>query len=268
MINKANQLCVSSSLENGQNKVTQSACDNESAQWVLDYTNDGQYRLVNTQGLFLTQQGEGDYAALPWRNNAQQQWKITTIESAPDAPAAWVTIANQASISIAEKKNLAAKNCAVANTQDCTAWRIQPLGNNVISSIQNGKVVSLVSSKKQAQKIPAIVELNAWNKQVTQGWKFVHTEQGFYSIQNANKQCVGVTKKSIVPGMALVAGDCGDKSAQWSVEFLANGTQKLSNRQSGLVFDVASCGVANHTPLAQAPYLNNLCQQFRILPVF
>ena len=78
---------------------------------------------------------------------------------------------------------------------------------------------------------------------------------------------VSVTNKFIVPGIALVQAACGDKSAQWSVEYLVNGTQKISNRQSGLAIDVASCGVANHTPLAQAPFLNTICQQFRLLPV-
>lgn len=262
LVNKANQLCVSSVLENGQGKVAQAACDTESAQWVLDYTSDGQYRLVSAQGLFLSQQNSGEYSVTPWFNQAQQQWKISIIESAPDAPAAWVNIANQSGA-----KNLAAQNCIAVNPQDCTAWRIQPVGELAISSIQSGKVVTIAADKTAAKKSSAKVELNEWSKQAAQRWQFVHTDNGFYSIQNTNKQCVGVVNKSIVPGMALVAGECGDKSAQWSVEFLLNGTQKIANRQSGLVLDVASCGVANHTPLAQAPYLNNLCQQFRILPV-
>jgi GH43 family beta-xylosidase len=262
LVNKANQLCLGSVLENGQNKVTQTACSTDNANWVLDYTSDGQYRLVDAQGLFLSQPSETDYAVLPWRNSAQQQWKISTLESAPDAPSAWVNITNQSG-----NKNLAAQNCSAVKPQDCVAWRIQPVGDNAITSIQSGKVVSIVADKASAKKLPASVELNEWSKQAAQRWQFVHLENGFYSIQNTSKQCIGITNKSIVPGMALVAGECGDKSAQWSLEYLANGTQKISNRQSGLVFDVASCGVANHTPLAQAPYLNTLCQQFRVLPV-
>jgi hypothetical protein len=137
------------------------------------------------------------------------------------------------------------------------------MGDVAISSIQSGKVVSAVSAKAE----PGKVELNEWSKQLSQRWNFVHTENGFYSIQNADKQCVGAAGKSIVPGTGLMAGECGDKSAQWSVEYLTNGTQKISNRQSGLAVDVASCGVANHTPLAQAPYLNTVCQQFKLLAV-
>jgi len=267
LVNKANQLCVSSALENGLATVTQAACTSENTHWVLDYTNAGQYRLGNAQGLFLTQQSATDYAVLPWRNNAQQEWKITMIESAPDAPTAWVTIANQSG-----QKNLSGKDCAAEKPQDCLAWRIQPVGDTVISSTQSGKVVSLAASKsavKPSSPKAALVkiELDEWKKQSTQRWRFVHTENGFYSIQNPNKQCVSVTNKSIVPGMALVQAACGDKSAQWSVEYLVNGTQKISNRQSGLAIDVASCGVANHTPLAQAPFLNTICQQFRLLPV-
>lgn len=265
LVNKANQLCVSSSFVNGQNKVTEAACISESATWVLDYTSDGQYRFVNAQGLFLSQKSDVDYTALPWRNSAQQQWKITAIESAQDAPSAWVNITNQTSNYKAVQKNLAAKSCSIVKPQDCLAWRIQPVGDVVISSIQSGKVVS--ADKVLTKKSPVKVELDEWNKQATQRWQFVHVENGFYSIQNSSKQCVGVAGKSIVPGMSLIAGDCGDKSTQWSLEYLANGTQKISNRQSGLVFDVASCGLANYTPLAQAPYLNTVCQQFRVLPV-
>lgn len=267
LVNKVNQLCVNSVLENGKNKVTQAACSSENANWVLDYTSDGQYRLVNAQGLFLSQQSETDYAVLPWSNSAQQQWKISTLESAPDAPSAWVSIVNQSG-----QKNLSVQTCNAAKPQDCLAWRIQPVGDVAISSIQSGKVVTLVANSPStklspAKALPVKVELDEWNKQAAQRWQFVHLENGFYSIQNTNKQCVGVAAKSIVPGMTLMADGCGDKSAQWSVEYLSNGTQKMSNRQSGLVFDVASCGVANHTPLAQAPFLNTICQQFRLLPV-
>ncbi|MET0357455.1 MAG: family 43 glycosylhydrolase, partial [Cellvibrio sp.] len=238
LINKANQLCISSAGENGRAQVTQAACNSESANWILDYTNDGQYRLGNAQGLFLTEQGGADYAVLPWQNNSQQQWKITTIQSPPDAPSAWVTVSNQA-----HHKNLAAQNCTAEKTQDCTAWRIQPVGTTAITSIQSGKVVSL--TKAPSKKSPAKIELDEWNKQSAQRWTFAHVENGFYSIQNSNKQCIGVTNKSIVPGMGLVEAACGDKSAQWAVEYLINGTQKISNRQSGLAIDVASCGVAN-----------------------
>lgn len=256
LVNKANQLCVSSSPESGQTKIAQASCNSESANWVLDYTSDGQYRLVNAQGLFLTQQGS-DYVALPWSNKSQQQWKIANIEPAPETQSAWVTITNQFSY-----KALTAKDC----TRDCLAWRIQPVGDTVISSTQSGKVVSLAVGNSGAKKSSVAIEMDEWKKQATQRWQFVHVENGFYSIQDSNKQCIGVTNKSIVPGVALAESVCGDKSAQWAVEYLVNGTQKISNRQSGLAIDVASCGVANHTPLAQAPYLNTICQQFRLLP--
>ncbi|RYY03091.1 MAG: alpha-L-arabinofuranosidase [Gammaproteobacteria bacterium] len=255
LVNKANQSCAVSSLVNGEAKVSQGACD-ENANWTLDYTNAGKYRLVNAQGLFLSQPTNDGYAVLPWTNIVQQEWKINVIESTPDAPSSWVSINNQAT-----QKNLAAQDCNGAKPEDCTAWRIQPVGDIAISSIQSGKVLSAVTAKTEAGK----VELNEWSKQSSQRWNFVHTENGFYSIQNGDKQCVGVTGKSIVPGTGLTTVECGDKSAQWAVKYLSNGTQEISNRQSGLSIDVASCGVANHTPLAQAPSLSFICQQFRLL---
>lgn len=260
LINKANQLCITSLLENNQASVTQSACSNEASHWTLDYTTAGQYRLVNAQGLFLTQQDDGNYSLEPWHNTASQQWKIANAEAQLGVQSALSRLVNAHS-----HKALVPKNCS-ANAQDCSSWRIQPEGAMAISSIQNGKVISVAEPLAGAKK-PAAIEVDEWNKKATQRWQFAHVENGFYNIKNQQQQCVALADKAIVPGNALVVGDCADKTAQWALEFLDNGTQKITNRVSGLVIDLASCGVANHTLLAQAPYLNTICQQFRLLPV-
>lgn len=247
LVNKANNLCLNT--EGGT-----AACSATSEAWTLDYTTDGQYRLVNGQGLTLVNKDTG-YGPSLWQNDPAQQWKIAIAALPPEA-GIWFNLNNQGT-----HKPLIADNC---NGADCTAWRIQPAGESVIASAQSGKVVSAAKAEKNK---PAALEQDEWNQKSAQRWQFVHVENGFYSMQNANKQCIGVTGKAITPGFALTAAECGDKTAQWWVDYQPNGTQKLINRVSGLVVDVASCGVANHTPLNLAPNLNTICQQFRLLPV-
>ena len=246
LVNKANQLCL-----NTEGKT--SVC-NSDAVWTLDYTTDGNYRLVNNQGMTLAQK-DNAYGPSLWENKPDQQWKIKLAALSAEA-GIWFELDNQTA-----QKKLHADNCT---GDECSLWRIQPAGDLAITSSQSGKVVGVAKAPKNSV---ATIEQDEWKKQAAQRWQFVHVENGFYSILNANKQCIGVTGKSIVPGFALTAGNCGDKSAQWWVDYSSNGTQKIINRVSGLVFDVASCGVANHTVINQSHNLNTICQQFRLLPV-
>jgi len=269
LVNKAAQSCLSASLESGQQKLTQVSCASDAANWTLDYTSNGKYRLANAQGLFLSQQENATLVLVPWSNKAAQQWKINAALKAPEEQSAWLNIVNDA-----DQKNLAPITCGNAKVEDCLAWRIQPVGEVAIVSTQSGKVVTLAASEtnspaKTKSAINAItkIEQDEWKKLPAQRWQFKPTYNALYAIQNTNKDCLQVAGNSIVPGAALTTGACGQKSAQWSVNFAVNGTVKIINTQSNLVLDLSSCGVANHTALAQAPTMNTECQQFRLLPV-
>jgi hypothetical protein len=149
---------------------------------------------------------------------------------------------------------------------ECSLWRIQPLQEVAITSVQSGKSISFAGVAKAG----ANIEQDEWKNRANQRWIFVHTEQGFYHIQSAAnaKFCLGVADKSIVPGANLELSPCGNTYTQWQVDFLTDGTVKLSNRKSNLVMDLAHCGVANHTNFAQGQWLNSNCQRFQIKPVY
>lgn len=281
LVSKANHQCIAFDV-NGN--ISTADCNNESASnWVLDYTTNGNYRLVNKDGKFLGQGSEkhsdtqcaagssSELTIAPWHNQLCQQWQLIPHEQG------WLTLVNAQS-----KQELNFKNCVeptvvedkksvedvpqfIEQKLTCSLWRVQPLQEVAITSVQSGKAISVADSAKAE----ANIEQDEWKNAASQRWLFVHTEQGFYHIQSAlnDKLCLGVANKSIVPGANIELGACGANHAQWQVNFLSDGTVKLANRKSNLVIDLAHCGVANHTNFAQSQWLNSNCQRFQLKPI-
>ncbi len=275
LVNKANQKCVAFDV-NG--KIFVADCNDESASsWVLDYTTGGHYRLVNKDGKFLTQGGvdctaSGNNLSIsPWHNRSCQQWQLVPHQQG------WLTLVNAHTkqplqfadcvepTPVSEKKSVEDVPQIIEKRPECSLWRIQPLHEVAITSVQSGKAISFAGIASAG----ANVEQYEWKNLANQRWIFVHTEQGFYQIQSAanDKFCLGVANKSIVPGANIELSHCGDLHTQWQVDFLADGTAKLANRKSNLVIDLAHCGVANHTNFAQGQWLNSNCQRFQIKPI-
>ena len=276
LVNKANHLCAAF---DANGIVSSADCNNETASnWVLDYTTHGNYRLVNQDGKFLGQGGAactaGKTDALniaPWHNQLCQQWQLLPHDKG------WLTLVNaqtQQALSFAScvepaevegKKSIEDVPQFLAQKSACKLWRVQPLQEVAITSVQSGKAIS-VAGKATAG---ANVEQDEWNKNASQHWVFVNTQEGYYHLQSAadNKLCLAIANKSIVPGSNAELAACGDIHTQWQVDFLADGTAKLTNRKSNLVLDLAHCGVANHTNFAQGQWLNSNCQRFQIKPI-
>ena len=276
LANKANHQCVAFDV-NG--KISAANCNDElMSSWVLDYTTGGNYRLVNKDGKFLTQGGvdcKADNRKLsisPWHNQLCQQWQLVPHHQG------WLSLVNAYT-----KQTLQFSDCAepgpvnetksvedvpqfIEKKPECSLWRIQPMQEVAITSVQSGKSISFAGVAKTG----ANIEQDEWRNLPNQRWIFVHAEQGFYHIQLAAnaKFCLGVANKSIVPGANLELSPCGNTHTQWQADFLADGTVKLSNRKSNLVMDLAHCGVANHTNFAQGQWLNSNCQRFQVKPVY
>ena len=273
LVNKANQQCVSFGADG---KVAAADCKNAAASnWVLDYTTNGNYRLVNNDGKFLGQGGAacsaGNTDALniaPWHNQLCQQWQLVSHDKG------WSTLVNAQS-----KQELHFNNCVepavvegkksvedvpqfIEQKSACNLWRVQPVQQVAITSIQSGKAISVAGIAKAG----ANIEQDEWNNKSTQRWSLVSAQEGYYYIQSAAhpKLCVAVANKSIVPGSNAELAACDDVHSQWQVDFLNDGTVKLANRKSNLVLDLAHCGVANHTNFAQGQWLNSNCQRFQI----
>lgn len=276
LVNKANHQCVAF---DASGKIVADDCNNELANnWVLDFTTNGNYRLVNKDGKFLghgskqCSTGKADELHVaPWHNQLCQQWQLVShhqgwlslINAQTKQPIQFANCTEPALVS--EKKSIEEVPQFTEQKPACSLWRVQPLQEVAITSIQSGKAISFAGATKSG----ANIEQDEWKNTASQRWVFVHTENGFYHIQSAanDKLCLSVTNKSIVPGANIELAACGDRHAQWQVDFLADGTVKLANRKSTLVIDLAHCGVANHTNFAQGQWLNSNCQRFQIKPI-
>lgn len=94
----------------------------------------------------------------------------------------------------------------------CVQWRIQPVADIALTSVQSGKAVTPAAEVKAG----SVIEQVEWKNQDAQLWNFMHVENGFYSVQSkANpKLCLAVINKSIVPGTGVELGECGEVHAQ------------------------------------------------------
>ena len=240
--------------------------------WTLDYTTAGRYRLVTAAGEFLSGAACAADKGLhisPWLNQVCQQWQINVEREG------WNTIANAQSQALLQLDTCVepAAQEKVKDVEDipqldptkasCVQWRIQPVGDVALLSAQSGKALTTADCGAAAG---ANVEQDEWHKRACQRWNLVAAGEGFYQLKtSANPNtCMTVNSASIVPGTNVEMGNCEGSHSQWAVEYLADGTAKISNRKSQLVLDLAHCGVADHTNFAQAQWLNSHCQKFQL----
>jgi hypothetical protein len=276
LVSKASHECVVDT--NGN--VSAADCNNAQATWVLDYTTNGNYRLVNAAGQFLGQGGAQCKASkaeeltiAPWYNQLCQQWQLVPHHQG------WLTLVNAQSkqvLQFANCKEPVPANTGKKSVEDvpqfiekksaCALWRIQPLEEVAITSIQSGKAITSAGVNVKAG---SNIEQDEWNNKANQRWLLVNTQDGYYYIQSTvdSKLCLAIANKSIVPGSNAELAACGDTHAQWQVDFLNDGTVKIVNRKSNLVLDLAHCGLANHTNFAQSQWLNSNCQKFQLKPI-
>lgn len=224
-------------------------CDGAAANWVVDSTTDGFFRLANNAtGHFLGTCATG-LEQSPWVNASCQEWKLE-----PQADG-WVSFSNRASGEV-----LRAENCSEAG---CDEWRLQPVEALAIASVQSGKVLTAQACEKNAA---ANLVQSAWANDDCQAWQFTHADSGYYQIHSvANPEaCLAVEAASIVAGANIALGRCEGNSAQWKIDLAADGTAKLVGRHSSQVMDIAHCGLADGTNIALAPAQETICQAFQI----
>lgn len=271
LMNKANGQCAlatAAGLINGD-------CAAENSVWNLDYTSAGQYRLVTPQGKFLGQCDGGEQLG-PWFNRPCQEWKLSANQDA------WVSLVNAHT-----QHELTLPNCSepapeqkandvedipnlVPPKASCVQWQLQPVGTTAISSVQSGKMLSAAVIKAGGN-----IEQREWQQPANQLWQFVPVDGGFFAIKPAgaikpeaqDELCITLANKSIVPGTNVELGDCSSPHAHWAADFLADGTARLRNRRSGLMLDLANCGLADGTNLAEAQWLDSSCQKFQLKPI-
>jgi GH43 family beta-xylosidase len=262
LVNRRSGLCLSVA-DSGGNLV-QRDCEATSSQWVLDYTTEGAYRFANIQTKTMAEIASCNVSdgagASAWTNNACQKW---IVEKSLDG---WLKFKNMGS-----KKFMDVSGCSTAAlgavaqsaTSDCQEWRLQPVGTVAIMSAVSGKAVEVANCSAADA---ANIDQFEWQNTQCQKWVFKHADNGYYTVSPTHNPsaCMGVVNASLAAGGNIAQVSCSGTNSQWRFEPLLDGTFKFVARHSDLVIDVAACGIANSTNIAQYTWLNNICQRFQI----
>lgn len=205
------------------------ACSGTQANWVLDATADGAYRLAHVDtGTFI----DNDENASPWVNTDTQRWDVSADENG------WLSISNR----------------ATGKTLGETEWRMAPQGEVAIMSVQSGKALAAADGNAVQ---------DAWQGSASQQWQVKPTSEAYVQLKNAG-QCLTLSGNPIVPGANAELGACEGAIAEWAVLPLGDGSVQLRNRHSSLSLNVDSCALANGANLAQSPWFDNDCQKFQL----
>jgi GH43 family beta-xylosidase len=263
LVNRNSGLCA------GGVDVVQVACGGAATEWVLDSTADGYYRLVNrgtNNTLDAADCGTADgtdVRQLAWMDNACQQWQVTPTSDG------WFRLGNRNS-----GKTLDVAACGTASganvrlwawlNNNCQQWRLQPVGVNTIVNANSGKLVDVLNCSTASG---ADVRQQPFHNTACQKWTFTHTDNGYYQVRptHAGGLCLIVNGGSTADGANIAQGACSGTNSQWRVEPQADGSVRFVARHSGKAMDVANCGLANGTDIAQWSWLNNNCQKFRLM---
>jgi GH43 family beta-xylosidase len=239
-----------------------SACGVNTSDWVLDHTDSGYYRLASqNSGQFLgatdcSVSAESKSQLAPWHNESCQQWKITTADNG------LATITNRAT-----GKALAPANCDASDavilqqSGECQQWQLLPIGDVAIISQQSGKALSTAQCTiNEGDNI----EQSSWSKQDCQLWNFAASEAGFVQLKpkNTEEYCAAITQNAMVPGANVSLANCTEKTTEWLLQPAVGGGFSLINRYTKQALNLANCGLADGTNIAQAPSMNNNCQIF------
>lgn len=206
----------------------------EQTRWVIDPIGDNQFRLANPQGQFLTAADcEGDNQ--PWRNQSCQHWAVTTHDDG----------------SMDLVADSATNDSCKGATCGLQLHAEQPLA---IVSRQSGRVLTTNNAN--------LVEQHAWQPEKSQQtWMLEAASEGGVMLKQGD-QCLVVTNRSLGAGAPLTVGQCNGAESRWYLQPQSSGAYEFKSAHSGLVMDLASCGLADATPINQAPSEDSLCQEF------
>jgi GH43 family beta-xylosidase len=192
----------------------------------------------------------------PWRDDISQQWQLNA------AGDGWLSVSN-----LAQNQPLGCGNGKTA----CGPWQLLPQGTFALVSQQSGKVLSAGCDSK------TVVTQQGWRGAACQQWQAVLAPQrkdsagvdGSILLKSSQtpETCLAVQGDAIVPGALLSPGSCDAKTARWQLTPQPGGGVVLTNSYSKQVVDLAHCGLADGTALAQAPANASVCQIFHLRAV-
>ncbi|WP_348733763.1 family 43 glycosylhydrolase [Rheinheimera texasensis] len=228
-----------------------SACA-EASRWQPDAMATNAVRLLEPR----SGQVLGAEKLQPWRDESSQQWQFNALGDG------WLSVSN-----LAQNQPLGCGNGKTA----CGPWQLLPQGTFALVSQQSGKVLSAGCDTKAA------VTQQGWRGAACQQWQAVLAPQRkdsavvdgsiLLKLSQTPETCLAVQGDAIVPGALLSPGSCDAKTARWQLTPQPGGGMVLTNSYSKQVVDLAHCGLADGTALAQAPANASVCQIFHLRAV-
>lgn len=193
-------------------------------------------RLNTNEGQFLTATDKG-VNARPWQQQSSQIWQLQAKPSAPNAAIDGIV--------------------QLQSQQRMLELTIQPQGAVVLVANHSGRVLSACTD--------GVITQQAWQAKACQQWQIRSQVNGLWQLQNQadSKQCLQIADNAVVAGAKVALGDCGQQSSNWQAVWTADGVL-LNNAYSKQVLDIAHCGLADGTDIAQAPRLAGACQTFQL----
>lgn len=257
LLNQETETCLAAS--NAGNLET-NQCSDTNAQWVLDATNDGNYRLANTNsGLFaqsaacsstngaLVNQGE-------WRNLDCQKWQVISSESG------WLQLRNLSS------NQLLSSACngtgsVVQNgnsNSDCSRWILRPAEQVGIISAQSGKAMDVPNCETN---LGTNIQQYEWLSSPCQKWIFEASDGAYSKIKPATNTNACLSYEG---SGNLVQGSCSHSNSDFYILPLDDGAVSLRARDDGKAVDLANCDIANAANIQMWDWLDNICQRFSL----
>jgi GH43 family beta-xylosidase len=267
----ANNMCLSVA----GNAVTDDAnvslrnCAETGSSWILDSTNDGYYRLVNSNsGKVL----EVNCSTTDGTNAEQTAWVNTTCQTWAVIPTSdgWFRIANRDSSLVLEVSACGPEdsNIRQATWQNnaCQQWRLHPAEQVAVTNVNSGKVLDVENCDANDGNN---IRLWEYENTLCQKWTFQHTDNGYYTIspQHSPASCMIVENGSSTAGAGIIQGQCAGINSEFRLEPLHDGAVRLVMRDSAHVLDTADCLITWGTEQQIWDWLDNDCQKYSFLPV-
>lgn len=197
-------------------------------------------RLNTAKGLFLSATDAG-IQSQPWQQQGHQRWVLRATTNAGDSDPLH---------GVLELQTTTASGRTTAQ-----AVRLTPQGEVVLVANHSGLSLSACGAITQ----------QAWQAKACQQWQVVSNPQGLWQLHNKAKpqQCLAVQGNAVVAGAPLALTDCQQQSSWWQANWTEQGVV-LKNAYSKLALDIAHCGLATGSAVAQAPTLAGACQSFQL----
>ncbi|HYN94082.1 MAG TPA: family 43 glycosylhydrolase, partial [Pilimelia sp.] len=192
---------------------------------------------VNTDGARVAQWG--------WLNNDCQKFRVAATEQG------WSRIANRLAGRVLTPADCGGAGAAVqlstwAETA-CQQFRLDPVGDVLIADAAGQRVLEPAYCGRAGG---TAILANRARGSACQRWRFVHTDEGYFTIVNAKtgRPLTAVRQGSTWRVVVAAASGPAARSGQWRIEVHNDGTYSLVNRSGGRAVELVGGAAREATP--------------------